>query len=423
MPEQNKTFDIIIAGGGLAGCLTALSLASLNNNGKPLSIAIVEANATQVDVVKNKADDLNKTCSNNSNVNNISFDSRVLALSHGSAQYLQQLGAWQYLQHAANPIETIHISDRSKYGKARIYAKQHQVNALGYVAEMQAIGQALQQALTQYENITWFTSNKINHIQWQQESVNVELLSGQLLSASLLLACDGAQSICRQLAQIKNNAKSYQQSAVIANVEMQKPHNNVAFERFTEHGPIAMLPLTHNRCSLVWTMPPEQAATFENLSDDDFAIALNHAFGYWLGGVKHVGKRVTYPLILLQAAENVYHRMALIGNASHTIHPIAGQGFNLGLRDIQTLASLIEKQLLTFEHANQQVNIGSLALLNEYAKQRSKDQQQIIQLTDTLVTLFSNDLFPMVIGRNIGLKGLNYLKSLKQAFVNKTMGY
>lgn len=412
MANEKSTFDIIIAGGSLAGCLTALSLASLKLNGEPLSIAIVEANALHANVNNSKS--------------NSCFDSRVLALSHGSAQYLKKLGAWQYLQHAANPIETIHISDRGNYGKARIYAEQHQVAALGYVAEMQAIGQALHQALSLYKNITWLTPNKISNIVWQQKKVNVELNSGQIVSASLLLACDGVQSICRQLANIKNHAKPYQQCAVIANVEMQKPHNNIAFERFTEHGPIAMLPLTNNRCSLVWTMPPERAAEFEHLNDNEFAKALNDAFGYWLGEVIKIGKRATYPLVLLQANENIYHRMALIGNASHTIHPIAGQGFNLGLRDIQTLASVMQKQLLIANLSTlptHSADIGSFSLLHEYAKQRSKDQQQIIQLTDSLVTLFSNDLPPMVWGRNIGLKGLNYFTPFKQAFVNKTMGY
>lgn len=408
MSESVQTFDIAIAGGGLAGCLTALSLANLTVNNKPLSIAIVEANTLQ---------------ENNQVIVSSSFDSRVLALSHGSAQYLKTIGAWQYLQEAANPIETIHISDRGQYGKARIYAKEHQVDALGYVAEMQAIGQSLLKALASYNNITWFSPDHIENIEWRSEHVEITLTSQQQISAALLLACDGVQSVCRQKANIKNTEKSYNQAAIITNIETQQPHNNVAYERFTEHGPIAVLPLTNNRCSIVWTMPQEQADIITTLDDNTFSQQLEQAFGYWLGGIKRVGERVTYPLKLLQAQENVFHRMALIGNASHTIHPIAGQGFNLGLRDIQTITQLITKQIKHAEEQHIAVNLGCFNLLNTYAQQRNQDQQSIIQLTDSLVTLFSNDLLPLVAGRNIGLKVLNYCQPLKQAFVNKTMGY
>jgi len=208
-------------------------------------------------------------------------------------------------------------------------------------------------------------------------------------------------------------------------VATQKNHNNKAYERFTQYGPIAMLPLkslkinnqNQSRCSLVWTMPPAQADDINRLNDDEFKQKLEQAFGHWLGGITHVGKRDVYPLILLQAQRQIFHRLALIGNASHTIHPIAGQGFNLGLRDVQQMASLIQEALI-----NEQ-DIGCFSVLNDYANNRTKDQKQVIQLTDSLVTLFSNDLPPMIAGRTVGLKSLNYLTPLKQALVKKTMGY
>ena len=401
---DNQAFDILIAGGGLSGCLMALSLADAKHaDGQPISIAIVEANPILKDASK-------------------TFDDRVLALSHGTAAYIEQVAAWQNIQPLAEAIETIHVSDRGHYGKARISAAQHQVNALGYVVEMAVIGQGLLTALNHKTNISWFTENQITAIDWQQHQVQASLANKQTLSAKLLLACDGAMSGCRQMANIDVSHSDYGQSALIANVAMKQPHQNVAYERFTETGPIAMLPLcSHqqhsNRCSLVWTLPPEKVDGIKTLSDGDFKLALEQAFGSWLGEVSHVGKRDVYPLVLMQAQEQVYHRMALIGNASHTIHPIAGQGFNLGVRDVALMADLVKLQLAA------QQDIGAFSLLNHYAQLRVKDHNQVIKLTDSLVTLFSNDLPPLVAGRNVGIKVLNYCSGIKNALVNKTMGY
>lgn len=415
MQQPLQHFDVIIAGGSLSGCLTALSLAKLSRNNRPLSIAIIEANPLEQSAKQTTTK---------------SFDQRVLALSHHTASYLQQLSVWQHLVKQAYAINTIHISDRGHYGKARIYANEHHVEALGYVVEMQALGMALMQALKPYHNITWFAGHKITDICWLKEQVNVQISSvqtddnhqaAQSLSAQLLIACDGAHSVCRRFANIQSTQKSYHQAAVITNVRMAQPHQHVAYERFTEFGPIAVLPLNDSYCSVVWTIPEEQIEKIKPLSDADFIAAFNQAFGTWLGGVVEVGERVVYPLELVQAANNVFHRMALVGNASHTIHPIAGQGFNLGVRDILTLSELITKQLASEEKT--ELTLGSFAMLNQYDLLRKQDQHSIIGLTDSLVALFSNQYTPLVAGRNIGLKALNYLSPIKQAFVEKTMGY
>ena len=164
-------------------------------------------------------------------------------------------------------------------------------------------------------------------------------------------------------------------------------------------------------------MTPEQAEEIKKLSDDAFKVELERAFGSYLGTITHVGKRDTYPLVLLQAQQQTYHRMALVGNASHTIHPIAGQGFNLGLRDVEFIAELVKKALAAEQY------IGNFGLLHAYQMNRAKDQRQVIQLTDSLVTLFANDLPPLVVGRNIGLQALNFITPLKNSLVKKTMGY
>lgn len=416
-PPVVKThcFDIIISGGGLSGSLMALSLADLNkSDGSLLSIAIVEAIKPAATEDKNKKP---------------LFDDRVLALSHGSASYLQKMGVWQHLAHDACAIDKIDISDRGHYGKARLEAHEHNVSALGYVIEMALLGKAQLTELASKGNVQWFSPDTITDIDWQantqdsktKDKVAITLDSGQSIQASLLLACDGVNSPCRQLAGINSCRSDYQQVALIANVATQKPHNNKAFERFTEFGPLAMLPLSElngaSRCSLVWTMSPEQSDNILALPDHEFKQQLELAFGSWLGAITQVGKPDVYPLVLLQASQQTYHRMALIGNASHTIHPIAGQGFNLGLRDVQQMRALIAKGL------NEQRDIGSFSLLNEYAQKRRQDQKQVIELTDSLVTLFANDLLPLVMGRNIGLKVMNYLSPFKKTLVNKLMGY
>ncbi len=444
MSNNKKPFDIIISGGGLSGSLMALSLADLTKpDGSLLSIAIIEANNSEANKAETSKSEISALevhkAAQDNNITPL-FDDRVLALSHASAKYLESVNVWQHISADACAIEKIDISDRGHYGKARIEAQEHGVSALGYVIAMAKIGQGQLKALASKHNVQWFSPDTITNINWQSNNalipehnnglvntvnnnvVDVTLSSGDILQAGLLLACDGANSPCRQLANIDVNKSDYQQVALIANVATKQAHNNKAFERFTEFGPIAMLPLValknaKNRCSLVWTMKVEQSEQLLSLNDNEFSHQLELAFGSWLGAITQVGKRDVYPLVLLQAKQQTYHRLALIGNASHTIHPIAGQGFNLGLRDVQLMASLIEEQL------NNQADIGSFTLLNEYSQKREQDQKQIIALTDSLVTLFANNLPPLVAGRNTGLKVMNYFQPLKRTLVNKLMGY
>ena len=435
MEHSNQYFDVIISGGGLSGSLMALSLSKLvKADGSLLSIAIIEALPFKQ---TSPADE------------NTLFDARVLALSHGSAKYLAKHGVWQYLKDDASEITDIDISDRGHFAKVRLTAKQHGVNALGYVIDMALIGKAQLTALSNNtitttnstgikKNIHWFSPDSIADINWHNNNksatdkaqVKVTLNSGKRLSAKLLLGCDGVQSPVRKLANIKVTCDDYQQVALIANVSTSKAHQHKAFERFTEFGPIAMLPLNPlksakakssvggaSRCSLVWTMTPAQAEEINDLSDDAFKVELERAFGSYLGAITHVGKRDTYPLVLLQAQQQSYHRLALLGNASHTIHPIAGQGFNLGLRDVEVMTELVKNALAAEQ------DIGNFALLHSYQLNRAKDQQQVIQLTDSLVTLFANDLPPLIVGRNIALQALNVISPLKSALVKKAMGY
>ena len=344
MSKNIKSFDVIISGGGLSGSLMALSLADLTKaDGSLLSIAIIEA--SQADPVKPEV--IPDKVSHELSIAPL-FDDRVLALSHASVKYLESVGVWQHISIDACAIEKIDISDRGHYGKARIEAQEHNVSALGYVIVMAKIGQGQLKALATKKNVQWFSPDTITDIDWQPTNepiskatpqldnklcssvdtsvINVSLSSGDMLQTSLLLACDGVNSPCRKLANIDVRKSEYQQVALIANVATEKAHNNKAFERFTEFGPIAMLPLgalsnSKNRCSLVWTMTAEQSEQLLSLSDSEFSKQLELVFGSWLGAVIQVGKRDVYPLVLLQAKQQTYHRLALVGNASHTIHP------------------------------------------------------------------------------------------------------
>ena len=397
--STTKQFDIIISGAALAGASMALALSKLKKlDGSLLSIAVVETFPV--------SDELPK-----------SYDARVIALSHASACYLNELGVWQQLKPDAMAIDNIHISDCDYYGKARMYAQDYNVSALGYVSEMQAIGNAIISPLKQSPNVTFFAPDSITEITWQSDEVSVQLSSGESISASLLLGCDGGQSICRTQAKIDCTVSDYEQVAVIANVTPEKHHNGRAFERFSEFGPIALLPMTESRCSLVWTVKPEHVDELLALSSDDFATRLNEQFGHWLGGFKNIGKRFAFELKLIQANEQIHHRMALLGNAAHSLHPIAGQGFNLGIRDVEAMAKHIKQALA----ANQ--DVGSYNVLSSYAIERDVDHKQVIALTDSLVHLFSNKHAPLVVGRGVGLKVLNYVSPLKSALAQKTMGH
>ncbi|NMP31106.1 2-octaprenyl-6-methoxyphenyl hydroxylase [Thalassotalea sp. M1531] len=391
-------YDVVIVGGGLSGLLTAVSLIENKSDASSIKLAIIEANAI-------KPSQQNE------------FDDRVLALSHGSVEYLKSLSVWQLMAGDATPIEQIHISDRGNYGKARIKAANHSVEALGYVIPLASIANGLLIHLEAIDAIDWLAPATIEAIDYQQEQVSIQLVDEATISTKLLVACDGGQSICRKAANISSIQTEYQQHAVIANVITEKPHQNQAFERFTEQGPIAMLPMSGNQCSLVWTLEPELAQSISKLDEQSFCLALEQAFGGWLGSIKQSSRRVVFPLALIAAESQTFHRMALVGNASHTIHPIAGQGFNLGLRDVKVLSRLITQAL------NNQEDIGAGQILNQYQESRQQDQSAIIRLTDSMVTLFSNDLPPLVAGRNVGLKVMNYLTPLQKAFVNKTMGY
>ncbi len=388
-------FDLLVVGGGMVGASLARSVSGLG-----LRVAVVEAFALEGD-------------------SQPSFDDRVIALSWGSRLILQGIGVWTAMARAAEPIRRIHISDRGHFGFTHLDHAQEGVEALGYVVTARAMGEVLQQDLADQSGVAFICPAKLTAFTIEPDRVQVDLRQGDVAktySTRLLVAADGGDSQVRRLLSIALREREYGQTAIIANLTASQQHGGVAYERFTDSGPLAMLPMTEGRISMVWTARDDEVESLMALDDEDFLQGLQRRFGYRLGRLETIGRRFAYPLRLRQAAEQVRSRVALIGNAAHTIHPVTGQGFNLGLRDVAVLADLIR------DAAHAQQDLGDMALLKHYADWRRRDQQAVAWITDSLARLFANPLGPLRLARNLGLLGLDGLPSLKHLVARQFMG-
>ena len=376
-----KQFDVVVIGGGLVGASCALSIAKINPS---INIAVVEA--SQV------TDEYHP-----------SFDDRSIALAQQSVEYLQTLNLFDQNAPYTSAIKKVSVSDRGHFGKTHIQSAEFAKPSLGYVVEVNPFGRALHQRLVQ-SSIRLFCPDSVIEIKKTLHSNALTLQSGEQLNAKLIIVADGAQSPTRQLLGLNFNTQPYEQGAIIANIEVAEGHNNHAFERFTQHGPMALLPMSNNRYSLVWCMEKEQINSYMDLNEIEFLSALQSAFGYRAGQFVKVGMRASYPLVYGQAESLIAHRTVVIGNAAHAIHPIAGQGFNLGLRDVQVLSDLI---------ANSPNELGQL---------RCQDIKTVMTLTDALVRLFSNSSRVLALGRSIGLFSMDLFPALKAPLAKQLMG-
>ncbi len=401
--QQVKHVDVVIAGGGMTGAMLAYAL--LSQTARPLTVAIVEK---QVAASTPGASGPLQTAPSQS------FDSRSIALSAASVDLLHSWGLWSELQAHACAIKHIAVSDRGHFGKARLNAAEYLRQSLGQVIEIEKLGSLIYQRLSQFstEQLLWLRPDHIQHIHPTQDVQQLTLASGQQLHCKLLALCEGGDSPTRTLAGIDCQIETYPHSALIANIGLVDDHQHRAYERFTQHGPLALLPLTRQRYSLVWSLLPEEAQRLQALPPAEFLAELQQAFGYRAGVFDAVGERVVYPLSLKTAKEVSRHRLVLCGNSLHNLHPIAGQGFNLALRDLAALVQLVR-------HSS---DVGSYPLTRQYAQLRQQDMQQVVMLTDGLVRLFANDSKLCALGRNIGLSLLHNLTPLKTLFAEQTMG-
>ncbi|EHH1032636.1 2-octaprenyl-6-methoxyphenyl hydroxylase [Vibrio parahaemolyticus] len=387
-----KQYDVVIAGGAMAGATLALAIEHLSQGA--LRVAVVEPFKAQSD-------------------QHPGFDSRSIALSYGTVNLLRHLELWSAIEPFSTPIEHIHVSDRSHAGMTDITKHDVGVEALGYVVELADVGRVYQELLTHSTAIDLYCPDSAKHITRTQENVTIELASGELLNTKLLVAADGAVSQCCQQIGLGLSEHDFDQVAVIANIVTQEPHQGRAFERFTENGPVALLPMSDNRMSLVWCLRPGEAQIVMELSEREFLERLQQDFGWRLGAMQKVGLRASYPLLLRHRKQNISHRFAIVGNAAQTLHPIAGQGFNLGIRDVVTLAEELVKQ---------GEDVGRYQGLIRFSQRREADRNETIWLTSSLVHVFSNDLLAMRIGRNTALAAMDNLSIFKQPLLRHTLG-
>ena len=309
--------SVIIVGGGMTGATLALAISHMTQGQLP--VHLVEAVAPEAS-------------------NHPGFDARAIALAQGTCQQLSRIGIWQAIADRATAIGTVHVSDRGHAGFVTLDAQDYRIDALGQVVELHDVGLRLFRLLQDAPGVTLHCPARVASVSRSDASVSVTLESGTVLEGQLLVAADGSRSSLGTQCGVEWRQQPYGQVAVIANVSTAAEHNGRAFERFTQHGPLAMLPMSDGRCSLVWCHPQDKAEEVKAWSDERFCTELQKAFGWRLGRITHAGKRTVYPLSLTTASQSISHRLALVGNAAQTLHPIAGQGFNLGLRDVMSLA-------------------------------------------------------------------------------------
>jgi len=395
--------DICIIGGGMVGAaLAALLAKSLGGR----EILLVEAFALPA---------------NKQSFFQPSFDDRSTAIAAGSVELLQRIGVWEQLREHATPIRQVHVSDKGHFGGSLIAASEVDLDAVGYVVANAWIGRVLLAHLRQQQNVRLLSPAKVSQLKPLATGAELTLeLNDQThsLHTQLAIIADGAQSPLRERLGIDVQREDYQQTAIIANVRFDRPHAGVAYERFTDEGPMALLPLgggdRAQESALVWTQPSQNADVLLAMSDADFLQQLQKRFGHRLGNFTQVGRRDSYPLQLIVAREQVRSSIAVMGNAAHFLHPVAGQGFNLAVRDCATLCAQLKQ-------AGDQP-LGSLTLLQSYLRLQQKDQQTTIGFSHLLTKLFSSDSLPAAAVRALGFLGLELVPPAKQFLAHQTMG-
>lgn len=401
--------DIVIAGGGMVGASLALQLAAALP--RQMSISLVEGFALPAPLAVAEPE------------YHPSFDARSTALSYSSRLIYEKMQFWDELQQWLAPIDSIHVSNRGRFGSSLLCAADYGWSALGYVVENAWLGNALIQALYRQGRVEIISPARVAGAApaGRGMSLRVEGETETVIETALLLVADGATSSLREQLGVGVREKPYRQHALVANVAFAQDHKGCAFERFTEQGPLALLPLLasspgEHRSSLVWTLPPAQAEHLRDCAPEEFLESLQETFGYRLGRMRQVGDRYCYPLALMRSDEQVRQGVVVMGNAAHALHPVAGQGFNLALRDVAELSAVLVRG------ASGSQPLGDLALLQQYLQRQQPDQDKTVQMSDLLPGLFMHTDPVLGLVRDLALSGLDILPPLKREFVRHAAG-
>jgi 2-octaprenyl-6-methoxyphenol hydroxylase len=387
--------DVAIIGGGMVGASLAVALA-----GSGVSTMLVEGTAPGSSTQP-------------------SFDDRTTALGNASRRIFQSLGVWERLAPEAAAIRTIHVSDAGRFGFARLSAEEQGIEAFGYVVPNRVIGAALWGKLQQATDVLLRVPARPDAVQISDTGIRFALGNEQV-AARLAVAADGAHSVLRAAAGIEADVEDYDQVAIVANVAADRPHDGTAYERFTKSGPLAVLPLHDGSYGVIWTCNPARATEVLSFDDATYLRELQERFGWRAGRFVRTGVRASYPLKLTRAATTVAARTVLIGNAAQALHPVAGQGFNLGLRDAAMLAEVIAG---AHGNADARDDVGSPELLRRFAAWRAGDRSGVVRFTDGLVKMFGDPRPTVGLLRNLGLLLFDLSPPAKSALARVSAGF
>jgi 2-octaprenyl-6-methoxyphenol hydroxylase len=384
--------DVTIVGGGLAGLTAAIGLAQ-----EGFEVAVIDM-APKGDLTA------------------VSYDGRSSALAYASCQLFEALGIWQHMEPFAQPILEIRVSDGPSLLHLHFDNETLGDGPLGHMVENRHTRLALFKRLEEMEGIHLFAPEKVAKIERDSARATVTLESGTVIHAPLLLGIDGRGSIVRKHAGMALSKIDYQQHGIVCSIEHEFSHCGIAHERFLPSGPFAILPLTGNRSSLVWTEKSHLVETIMGLSERAFESEVRRRIGDFLGEVKVIGGRWAYPLSLQYTQDYVADRLALVGDAAHGIHPISGQGLNLGIKDVAVLIEVLT------DARRVGLDIGSTAVLENYGRWRTTDNASVYAITDIFNRLFSNDIGPVKLARDLGMAAINEVTPLKNFFMSHARG-
>ncbi|MEB8430916.1 UbiH/UbiF/VisC/COQ6 family ubiquinone biosynthesis hydroxylase [Cocleimonas sp. KMM 6892] len=390
LSTERKHFDVVINGGGMVGATLACLLAESGR-----TVAVIEF-AKAVEFLADSP-----------------YDLRVSAISRASQKAFTEIGAWHAMHEMrASPYESMEVWDAEGNGSVRFDAAELGEPDIGHIIENQVIQKAVSDALKKLDKVTLFQPDSLDCFTVNDGSVEIILQSGGVITANLLVGADGANSSVRELACIDIEFDDYAQSGLVAVVNTELHHQYTAWQRFQKTGPLAFLPLSDGSCSIVWTLPSDRADYFLSLSKNDFKKALAEAFDYKLGNITKVGKRAAFPLRGSQAKPYVMERIALVGDAAHTIHPLAGQGVNLGIKDVVELAKQLDGV----------ADVGKIKALRRYERARRGDNVITMRAMEGFRLLFGHSANSVKSIRNFGMNMFNQLPLVKNEVIRKALG-